>query len=234
MAYTALQLITNSFFLSQILSKQLQTLTGEQAADGLQLLQDLINFKSTDIRLIPYYTPYTFSFVGGQESYTIPNLLSIDTFTFNIGPVRYSMRETTRFQYFEQYRIDNVQSLPYQYRLERNLDGSTVYVYFVPDQAYVANIWGKFALPAITALTQDLSLTYDLFYIEYLRLSLANYICQLYGATLPDLIQKQLAILEKKLMEVSPSDLSIQKQSYFGRGANLDWQLINIPGWTPY
>ncbi len=235
MAYTALQLITNSFFLSQILSKQLQALTGEQAADGLQLLQDLINFKSTDIRLIPYYQEYAFNFVGGQEKYTIPRLLSVDTFTFNIDTVRYSMRETTRFQYFELYRIDNVQTLPYQYRVERKLGGSDVYVYFVPDQAYAAKIWGKFMLPAITTLTQDISLTYDFFYIEWLRYALAEYICSLYGATFPELSQRKLGELTKKMMEVSPSDLSIDKASYFGNLPGLDWAQINIgKGYTPF
>ena len=238
MAYTALQLITNSFFLSQVISKQLQTLSGEQANDGLQLLQDLINFKSTDLRLIPYFTEYNSTFIQGQEMYFIPNLLAIDTFTFTIGgndAVRYSMSETTRFRYFEQYRINNVQSLPYQYRVERQLGGANVYVYFVPDQAYPIQIWGKFALPAITSLTQNLQLTYDNFYIEFLRYALAEYICSLYSATLPDLTAAKLKELTKKLMEVSPSDLSVNRRSYFSGYPGIDWAQINIgKGYTPF
>ncbi len=78
-----------------------------------------------------------------------------------------------------------------------------------------------------------MSLTYDAFYREYLRYSLAKMICEEYGATFPDESKSKYFAMQKKLMEVSPPDLSIQKQGYFNGQPALDWQLINLPGWIP-
>lgn len=234
MAYTALELITRAYYLSQVVSRSLMTVSGEQISDGLFLLNNILDFKNSDLREIPYYQQYIFNTVQGQEMYFIPNLLSVDTMTFNIGPVRYAMSEETRSSYFGQYRIDNVQSLPFQYRMERELDGMNVYMYFVPSQVFVMKIWGKFGLTSVT-LQQDMSLAYDLFYMEYLRHALAVYICNEYGATVPDGVMRQYLILEKKIMDVSPADLSLHNLNYFGNSPGLNWAVINLSGgWLPY
>src|ERR1017187_9117152 len=107
MAYSALDLITRAYYLSQVVSRELQVVSGTQITDGLYLLNSLIDFKNSDLREIPYYNELDFNAVQGQEKYTIPNLLSVDSLTFNIGPVRYAMTEETRVGYFANYRIDN-------------------------------------------------------------------------------------------------------------------------------
>ena len=227
MAYTALQLITRAYYLSQVVSRSLQTVSGEQITDGLYLLNANLDYKSTDLRLIPYFARTTFNTVQGQEMYFLPNLLYVDSLTFNIGPVRYSLIENTRKEYFSGPRVDNIQSLPYSYRVERVLDGSNIYLYFVPESVYVMQLSAKYALTEVT-LTTDLTLSYDSFYIEYLRYSLAKMICEEWGATFPDESKMKLSAMEKKLMEVSPPDLSIQKRGYFGSIAVWDWQTINL------
>lgn len=231
MAYTALELITRAFYLSQVVSRGLQVPSAEQINDGLYLLNALIDFKNADLREIPYYQEYIFETVQGQEMYSVPNLLSVDTMTFNIGDVRYSMEEQTRTYYFGIPRVDMVQSLPFQYRVERTLDGCNVYMYFVPAQVYVIKIWGKFALMNVT-LQSDMSQIYDLFYIEFLRYSLAIYICAEWGATPPDLVVSQHKELQKKIMDVSPPDLSIRSQNLIGPANSITWGLINMPGYT--
>ena len=228
MAYTALQLITRSFYLSQIVSRQLQTVDGEQIQDGLYLLNALLDIKGSDLRLIPYFTPYTFNTVAGQESYFAPNLYYIDSMTFNIGVVRYSMADLSRKEYFSTPRVDNVDSLPFSYRPERVLGGMQIYMYFVPADVYAIKIQGKFALSDVT-LTTDLSLVYDTYYIEYLRFALGEYIAIEYGDTFPDECKKKLDEIRKKLMDISPADLTIMKHSYFTRHPALDWQQNNIP-----
>lgn len=234
MAYEALQLINRAFYLSQVLSRQLQTVSGEQVSDGLYLLNALLDIKGSDLRLIPYFTNFTFPTVAGQEMYTIPNLLMVDTMTFNIGTVRYSMREMTRSQYFEQYRIDNISSLPFTYRIERQLDGANIYMYFLPAQIYQVKIWGKFGLTEV-GINTDLSTLYDNYYIEYLRYALAEYICAEYGATFPDESKKKCDEIRKKLMDISPPDLSVKKSSYFNDSPGFDWQTINLSGgWIPF
>lgn len=228
MAETALQLITKSFYLSQIVSRQLQTVSGDQITQGLELLNALLAIKGSDLRLIPYFQRYDFPTVAGQEEYFIDNLLLVDAITFNLGSVRFPMQEMTRYEFFGTPRVDNIQSLPFSYRCERELDGMRIFLYFPPNAVYTVKLSGKFGLTSVT-LHQDMSLTYDGFYREYLRFALAEYLCLDYGATMPEPAKMKLNEITKKLLDTSPKDLSIQKRSYFrdGRGG-LDWQTINL------
>lgn len=232
MAYTALELITRAYYLSQVVARGLQVVTGEQITDGLHLLNADLEYKSTDLRLIPYFERFEFDTVQGQEEYFIDNLLYVDSLTFNISNVRYSLLEFTRKEYFAVPRIDNVQSLPYCYRVERERGGARIYLYFVPNQVYNMRMSGKFALTDVT-LTTDMSLIYDNFYLEWLRYSLAIKICEDYGATVPDATRMKYMEMTKKLMDVSPADLSIQKRGFFNNSPVMDWQMYNIPGWVP-
>jgi len=78
------------------------------------------------------------------------------------------MMDMSRKDYFAGPRVDNINSLPYSYRVERELGGSRIYLYFKPESNYVMKISGKYALTDV-ALNTDLSLLYDTYYIEYLR-----------------------------------------------------------------
>lgn len=234
MAYTALQLITRAFYLSQVVARELEVVSQSKITDGLYLLNAALDFKGSDLRLIPYFQPATFTTVQGQEMYTIPNLLQVQSLTYNIGPVRYAMQPLTREDYFATFRVDGVQSLPFSYRLERELDNMNLYFYPFPADAYIMNFRGKFGLTEVT-LTTDLSLVYDLYYIEYLRYELAKIICDEWGATFPDGAMKRYMELQKKIMDVSPYDLSIRKSSYYvSNHQGVDWQLMNLwKGWWP-
>lgn len=234
MPYLASELITRAYFLSQVLSRDLQTEQGSESDDGLYLLNALLDVKFSDLQLIPYYQNFQLTTVQGQEEYFIPNLAEADTTTFNIGTVRFSMNELTRKEYFATPRIDGLQALPFSYRYERTLGGCNLFMYFVPNQNYLINIWGKFGLSDVT-LDQDLSLTFDLFYIEYLRFALAEYICCEYGQSVPDTIKEKLKQIVKKLKSVSPADLSITKRSFFTTNTTFDWQYVNLSqGYYPF
>jgi len=233
MAYTAYQLITRAWYLSGIVARGLQQPSGEQVSDGLDLLNFLLDFKSSDINLIPYWTKYNFNLVQNQEVYNIQNLVAVESMTFNIGSIRYSMLDTTRKDYFGTGRVDNIASLPYNYHVERTLDGSKIYIYFLPQDNYPATIVGKFALNEVT-LYQDISLTYDRFYIEYLRHALAEYMCNEYGVMLPPSVSQKLKEIIAKLRDVSPPDLSMDKMSYFRKQSSLNYADVNIGrGWRP-
>lgn len=227
MTYSARKLIAESYYLSQVVSRPTQTVSGMQETDGLDLLNALLAVKGTDLRLIPYFQRSSFQTVIGQEEYYIPNLLQIEDLTFNLGAVRYPMRQMTRRDYFGSARVDNLQSLPFSYRQEREYGGTRIYMYFEPNAVYTAKLSGKFGLTAVT-LDQDLSLTYDGFYIEYLRFALADYICDSYGATFPDGSKSKMAEIVKKLMDASPPDLSLGKLGYFDGQDGLDWQYANL------
>lgn len=229
MAYSALTLITRSWYLSGIVARNLETVSGDQITDGLFLLNVLLDFKASDIRLIPYFTRYQGNFIISQETYFIPNLYEIETMTFNIGQLRYPMTYMRRDVYFGAGRVDNISSLPFSYHLERTKGGSNVSVYFLPIDAYQFNLIGKFALTDVT-LMQDMSLVYDNFYIEYLRYALAQFFCNEYSIAFAPEKLAMLKMYEKKLMDVSPPDLSLRKVSFMNEGTTLNWAMVNVSG----
>lgn len=136
MAYLARQLITASWFLSGIVARNLQFPTGDQMNDGLNMLNDLLNFKQIETDLIPYWQYITFNAVGGQEYYYLPSVAAIEEMTFNLGVVRYPMIYQPRTNYFGSSRVDNIETLPFSWNYDRALGGGNLGLYFIPDQAY--------------------------------------------------------------------------------------------------
>jgi hypothetical protein len=233
MSYTVAELITKAFNLSGVVSQNLQVLSGEQQSNGLDLLNAVLSFKMSDGLLIPYYQLYPMTLVVDQELYFIPNLISIETMTFNIGPIRYSMTETARKKYFGSPRIDNTSSLPFTYHPERTLNGTNVYLYFLPNGDYPANIYGKFALGNVT-FNQDLEGTFDDFYIEYLRYALAEHICSEYAIEFPPIQLNKLRSYETRLRSTSPADLEMVKYSTMNNAPGINYGDVNIGlGWRP-
>jgi len=233
MAYPATLLITKAWYLSGIVSRELEQVSGDQITEGLDLLNALLAIKTANNRLIPYYQLYTLNAIVGQESYFIPNLISIESITFNIQTVRYSMLQQNRKIYFGAPRIDNIDALPFNWHLERTLGGSTFYLYFFPADTYPIKIFGKFSLSSVT-LTTDLSTMLDAFYIEYLRYALAEYMCADYTISMPPQAQKKLDEYEDEIVDISPIDLSTTKISTLQKATGLNWGDVNIGrGWRP-
>lgn len=234
MAYTVQQLITKAWYLSGIVSRRLQTVTADQLQEGFDLLNALLAIKSANNRLIPYYNLIQIPGVVGQEVYFVPNLISVETLTFNIGTIRYSMLEQDRTVYFGQPRVDGLQALPYSYHLERTLNGSNIYIYFTSAGAFPLNIMGKFGLAQVTGYFQDLSLTMDLYYIEYLRYALAEYMSADYNMILQPQVEKKLSEYEQMITDISPIDLTIQKLSTLQKNITINYAIANFSdGWLP-
>jgi hypothetical protein len=226
--YPATLLINRAYYLSGIVSRELQTVSGSQLNDGLFLLNGLLEFKGTDTSLIPYFQRTEFPLVYGQERYFLENLYQIETLTFNMGVVRYPMTSTSRSQYFGQGRVDDISSLPFQWHLERTIGGSNLYVYFLPDAPYIAKLSAKYGLTDVSPST-DLSTVYDYFYIEYLRYGLAKYICHEFGVTFNEDKEYLLKTMEKKLKWVSPPDLTMTKSNLITNSRNsINWPQVNI------
>jgi hypothetical protein len=233
MAYTTLQLINNAYYESGIVSRGFETVTGQQATDGLQFLNDLIDDKTVDNGLIPYYLEYDFAAVTGQEMYFIPNLINMDTFVFYIDTVRYQTQNRSRREYFGTSRADNIQSLPGSWHLERCFGGANLYIYFLPDQNFPLTIWGQFRLQEVT-INQDLSLTLDRFYINYLKFDLAARLCAEYNYTVPPGVAKAL---NKYVIDISkksgPMDLRLIKLSSLQRRGGINYGQVNLGhGWV--
>jgi hypothetical protein len=231
--YTARQLVTRSWYLSGIVARRLQSVTGGQADDGLFLLNALLDWKAIQIDLIPYWTYYEFMAQVGVERYFIPNLYAVELLTFNIGPVRYPMTPTTRTNYFGSGRVDNINSLPFNWYFNRSLGGGSIYMYFKPQGYYPIKLMGKFGLQDVDLDTNMLRV-YDPSYLEYLRYALSQYMCSEYGILFNPESKKILMSLARTLMDVSPPDLSVRKKSILTSTPGLSWGDINLGrGWRP-
>lgn len=227
MTYTVTQLITNAYYLSQVVSRELETVTGSQLNDGLSMLNALLSLKSANTNLIPYYTEYTFTAVVGQETYFIPRLVNCETFTFNIGDVRYQTYPQSRRMYKGSSRVDNIESLPFHYNIERAVGGSNLSMYFLPSQTYPCIVWGKFGFSSV-ALNDNLDVLYDLYYIDYLRYRLAKRICSEFGVRFSAQAAAELQEFEEILINVSPGDLTLTKQTAYTGDRNLGWAYVNL------
>ena len=156
MTYTTNSLISGAYYAAGIVSREFETVSGQQVTDGLTWLNNIIAEKVVDDGMIPYESTYTFNAVTGQEPYVIPNLIAIDTLSFTLNTVRYSMAYTPRNQYFGSNRVNQINSLPFQWYFERGVGGGTLYIYFNPDREYPIEIHGIFRMTSV-ALGQNLS-----------------------------------------------------------------------------
>lgn len=238
MPYTSQELITNSYYLSGIVARNLQTPTWDQINDGLYRLNGFLNIKGSETKQIPYYQTTYGNFIAGQQVYSFPNLVEIDTFAFYLQPggpsangVRFEMLNISRYEQFAVPRPENVSSLPYSWHLERTTSGSDVYVYFIPNQNYEYILTGKYALLS-TTLNQDLSTVFDGWYIEYLTYGLAIYLCEWNNIVPPPSVMTTFKEMEASLTTLSPIDFTLRKIQYFKTGGGLNWGDVNYGrGW---
>lgn len=257
MVYTVNQLISDAYNCSGVVGKEFEQVDGEQYTEGLGYLNSLLAKKTADKSGIPYFLQYDSNFIIGQEQYFIPGLIKIDTLTFfisnppdpiivnpvpapptpgvaaNGNQVRYSLRQLDRKAYWATPRANQIQSLPYQFTVERQFGGASLYVYFLPNQTYQYQIWGLFSLNNV-ALNQDLQLTLDQFYIDFLKFELADRICAEYDYNFPEGAARQLAeyqaIIDKREQRLDLTQQTISALTQVSDGVNYAWANLDT-GW---
>lgn len=225
------ELISDAYYLSRVIGRNFETVSSQQSADGLTLLNDILSEKNISSATISYNSKSNFTAVAGQEIYQIQNLVSVDTLTFELNDVRYSLNQVNRDRYFGNSRVNDIDSLPVMFFTERQLGYSNIYVYYLPADNYEFEITGKFALQEV-GLFDDLSLSYDRFYLSYIKYNLAERICDFNGNTVPDGVRKRLADLNDQITNFSGLDMSVNVSNPFG-GSSVDpvqAQLSN--GWV--
>jgi len=258
MVYTVTQLVSDAFNCSGIVGKEFEQVSGEQQTEGLIYLNSLLSKKTADKSAIPYFLEYNANFVIGQEQYFIKNLIDIDSMTFFIdsppdpiivnpmpgspipgvtgagNQVRYAMMKKDRKAYWQTPRANQIMSLPFQFYMERQFGGASVFVYFLPVQPYQFQIWGLFALNNVVA-QQDLSLTLDQFYIDFLKFELAERLCAEYDYSMPEGAAKQLAeyqtIIDKREQRLDLTQQQISALSQTTDGVNYAYANLGT-GWT--
>ena len=228
------ELISKSWFLSGIVSRQLETVDGTQISDGLEILNDILAEKSGTGRGIPFYTQLQIPSVENQSKYTVQNLITLDTLTFNIVDVRYEMSLDSRYRHWGTPRIDSISALPYHYYPERVLGGMTFDVYFAPTSDIdFFTVTGRSALQTLT-LTDDIDTILDKYYVSYLRYKLATRLAEFYDFPINAHVLNTMHELEKYTKDVNQMDLTMRKITTLTKGTSTNYGDVNIGrGWRP-
>lgn len=241
MAYLVNSLISEAYFTSGIVSRQFQQVAGDQVQTAFNKLNEILTDSTIEEDMIPYFSAgsganpsYNFNAVPGQEQYFVPNLTKLETLVFYIDSIRYQMSKTTQDIYFGAARAENVESLPYNWHVERCIGGSNLFIYFFPDTAYPMEITGLFRLQAVPSLGFDLSTVFDQYYINYLQYRLAERLCIAYNFNLPELAMRQLSQYQQLISKrSSPMDLTINKISTLTPSQTINYAQVNLgKGWT--
>lgn len=228
MPYNTNELISDAYYASGVVSREFETVSGGQVADGLKWLNNIITEKNVDDGMIPFEDTVELNFIANQEKYFIEGLIAIDTIVFYLQSVRYAMRFQDRNRYFGTSRAENISTLPFEWYFERALGGGNLYVYFKPDQNYPVLIKGSKMLPPV-ALFQDLSLSYEEFYTTYLKWALVDRICSEYNFTTPPNALRQLGKYEAFIASKSKTlDLTVERTSTLQKRGSYNYAQINI------
>lgn len=230
MVYTVEKLVNNAYNMAGIVSRDFETMEGSQLLDGIDALNDLLGDVTVDTGLIPYFRSHDFQGIQGVERYFIDNLVEVSTLVFFLDQVRYQMFPVDRDAYFGSPRAQNIQSLPFNYNVEKEYGGASIYMYFLPNQNYTFQLWGKFRLSEVTSGAFDLSTVYDRFYIDYLKFALCNRLCINYSYPMPDQALAQYKILEKGINKLSgPLDVRLKTISTLDNaGFTISYAQVNI------
>lgn len=236
MAANTQELIADALYLSGIVARENEVPSASEIGDGLKQLNSLLSQKQTQMSLNPYYQIYNFNAIVGKEDYFIPNLIDIETITYTISTLRYSMVKLGRDRYFGSARVNNIESLPTWYFCEQKLGGATIYMYPLPNIAYPFEVHAKFRLSNVTQF-QDLTNFFDENYRDFLMVSLAKRLLIYQGFPIPQTVidlQKEVESNIRNLM--APKDCTVKIRSPFRAGG------IGIPnpaasalysGWWP-
>lgn len=235
MVYTVQELISGAYYKSGIVANEFQTVSGSQQARALKELNKALSLKTVQKYFIPYYTEFSFPGVVGQEEYTIANLVNVSTLTFVLNNTRFTVYPRSRDKYFGSTRANNVQTLPYWYHFERQFGGGNIYLYFLPNEAYQFTLWGKFRLASV-AFNDDLELTHELFYIDYLENVLAKRLCNEFNFAVPVGVTDSIKEMESAFKDqMSPLDLTCNKTSTLTKRDGIDAYVEGnlAEGWRP-
>src|SRR6185369_6254169 len=237
--YTVLQLIKDAYFGAGIVAPDYQDLTPDQISQGFSSLNSVIAQPSIEGADIPYYKTYDFVATIGEQEYFIEDLISIGTLSFFLGEgvsnlVRYPVASVSRDSYIGTARPQNTQGLPLYYFLERELGGARLYMFLTPQQAYPFQLHGLFRLQAVE-LTQNLALTLDRFFIDYLMLRLSQRLCAIFNIKFPlemrNLLKDYQIGIKSRLQA---PDLSMRINSAFRNQPTINYAQMEIgKGYMP-
>ena len=231
---TARELITDAWYLSGIVSRDLQSVSGSQISDGLRMLNALLSQLSRNSKYLSYITHTTEPLVTGVAEYEIPGLMELNELTFSLDNVNYQMIRESEYRFWGSSKITDIVSFPWRYYFEPILNGGKIYLYFSPESGISElQINGRFKLTSVTLIT-DLDDFMEDFYKEYLQYYLAKKICNWYDFEFSAQKNSELRRLDKLASQTSGRDYSMRILNMFQNGAGINYADVNLSnGWRP-
>lgn len=225
-------LITLAWYHSGIVPREAAQPSDTQSQDGLNLLNGFLASMGIDGQGIPYTTHAQINLITNQESYFVPNLVEVKALTFNLQNVRFSLIRDDCYTYFGRCRVNDILSLPYHYFDERQNGGTQLWFYFLPYQTLPLNITGRYTFTPLRS-GDELSATFDDWFVEFLKYKLAQRMCAFYDQPFPMLQQEILTELERRVNKVDPPDLKTRTLGMFTNNNTINWGQANLGrGWT--
>lgn len=234
MPYTARKLITDAYYLTNIVSREFQIVSGEQIGVGASLLNDFLASTALANKRIPFFELYNLALSPGVEKYFVDNLAYIETMTFFDGSVRYPVKMEGMKAHFGTLRVETVQTFPLTAGIKRDKGGMEIYFYPIPDKIYTLQVLGQFILNILANVDIDLEGYYDRSYLTYIKYNLAKLISDDAGTEIPAFIDLEIAKMDKQLEMMNLPDM--RKKIRSGIGANLPASIFAIStcgGWGP-
>lgn len=237
MATTANEVAANALYESGIVARELETPTDGQIKDAIKQINYILSQEATNLGLNPYYDTYNFTASIGVETKFIANLIQPETVTYTQNSIRYPLEWLPRNKYFGSGRLNNIETYPSLWFSEPGFGGATLYVYPLPVAAFEFEIHGKFRLQMVTQF-QDLSLTLEQYFIDYITHRCAERMCVIEGFICPDNVEKLILESQTYLRSLmSPPDYSLKRRSTLGgsRGVGIPNPALSqmFDGWYP-
>src|ERR1700748_2032308 len=232
---TAIQLITDSLYLSEVSALEFETPDDTKISVGLRLLNGILSQTAVDGSMIPYDEFKIFDTEVGEPKYSVDGLVQLETFAFIMnGDVRFPTKLQSNYEYFGSARAENVNAPPVNYYIRRRLGGSDILLYPKPDQVYEMQMYGKFAFTN-AAINDNLDDSYDGFYQEWLKYKLASRLCHQYNLELNPSAEAELKKMTSDIFQLVGIDLTVVKTPLVSRRGMTDfWWNANFgKNWIP-
>ena len=228
---TTQELIKDAYILSGVVAAEYEDLGSGKLSKGLEILNELIDYKTGVQTLNPYIVQYDLNvgpglgINGSSEQYFIPNLNEPDTATFQLGQVRFKLWPLPSKVYLGESRVNNLASLPSYVYFRRTKGGAYIFLYPFPNKVYPATVWGNFRVSSLDFF-EVLEDIFEKYFIRYLRYALAKDLGEYWAISLPSNVLKKIDMMEKDLDKVSPIDLTANVIPTLNSRANRDDKYI--------
>jgi len=207
-----------------------ETPEAAEMQDGLETLNLMLGSWSAKRMMIPVLTAENFPLVAGTASYTIGSGATFDTkrpIRIESAFIRDSSSIDTPIEiiYRDKYNahvLKTTQGRPEQLFYEDTYPTGTVFVTYVPDEAYTLFINSWKALTQLTGLTTSIDMPNE--YLDALKYNLAIRIAPEYGVSIPE----EVAAIAKDTYDTLKTlnapdmtanfDASLLERNYYGYG----------------